>query len=142
MHVDDAVLEGLASYLRNIPGLEDHITLDEETIPAEPDTPWCWLQLGDFVIDGGTIDGKKYRSLEVHVDLIGMGRRGPMKAAGTIAAAIEDRIDADPRLGGLVRSSRLVGGTRERDDPASAAHLRLTYSLEFATARGAATTPI
>lgn len=142
MHADDVLIAALAVYLQSIPGLEDHVTLDEADIPEEIDLPWAWLQLGDFNIASRTLEGKKHRSLEVHIDLITRNRRGQMEQANTLAAVIENRIDADPTLGRRVASAQLLSGTRERDDTASMARLRLIYSIEYSTAAGAATTPL
>jgi hypothetical protein len=141
MHADDVVLQGLVAYLQAIPGLEDHVTVDEEAIPADPELPWCWVQLGDFEIAGRTLEGKKFRTLTVFVDLITRARVGAMQAAGAIAAVIENRIDADPRLGGLVRSAEIQSGTRSRNDEASIARLRLIYLIQYSTVRGSAGTP-
>lgn len=139
MHADDLILQGFADFLAGIPGLEDHVTTDSEQIPDAPELPWCFLQLGDFTITGATVEGKKFRSVIVQIILITASRFGPMQKANSLAAVIEDRVDANPRLGGLLLNSTLQGGERLREE--TLARVQLTYSADYSTAAGAVSTP-
>lgn len=142
VHADDVILDAAMELLKHIPGLEDHVTADEEAITGVDDLPWCWAQLGDTDINTATTKGRKQRSLLIYFDLVVRARFKLLRAANSIAAAIENRIDANPRLGGLVLGMRLTGLTRGRPDETNVARVRMTYLVTYSTAAGAAETPV
>lgn len=139
-HADDVILDAALALLAHIPGLEDHVTADEEAITSVDELPWCHVNLGDSAIDGATARGKKQRSSSIHIDLFVRARFKLLRKANSIAALIENRIDADPRLSGRVLGMRLVSLTRGRDD--DIARVRMTYLVTYSTAAGAAETPV
>lgn len=141
-HVDDVVLGRFVTYLLGIPGLEDHVTDNEDEVPEQIEAPWAWVHQGDEDIPSQNLSRKKTRTLTVYVDLITSANREAMKQANAIAARIENRIDADPRLGGIVGMAALQGLTRAREETLSVARVRMIYAFTFWTAAGAAETPI
>lgn len=138
----DVVIARIVQYLSAIEGLEDHVSSDEEKIGKAEDGVWCWIQPGDEDIESQSLNGKKTRALLVYFDLMYAARFEATRAAGAIAARIENRIDRDPTLSRAVGLASLQGIARARADGEPIARLRMTYRVTFWTAAGAAETPI
>lgn len=142
-HACDVVLAALETLLAHVPGLEDHVTSDEDKVGAIGEMPWCWIQLGDEVIESESLAGKKARQQLIHIDLLTSRRFGAMKQANAVAAHIENRIDTDRTLSRLVQSVILQGIQRARStDESPVARLRMTYAVGYRTLAGAAGTPV
>jgi hypothetical protein len=142
MHASDVVLQAFRSALEAIPGLEDHVVVDEEKIAEVEDLPWCWISLGDEDVNGETLNGKKTRGVFINADVLVAARYAAIQASNDIAAKIEDRIDADRTLGSLVGNAALQNIVRSRNDDASVARVRLTFLVTYWTRAGAAETPV
>ncbi len=131
----------MRALLANIPGLENHIVFDEAKIVAESDAPWCYVWLSDEDIQSITIGEKpkKERSTSLQVDLLGRDRFEVTQQCEGIGAQIEDRIDSDPKLGGLLKSNTLRGIKIERSNEAPIQRYRMTYNVIYWTEAGTAT---
>jgi len=142
VHASDVVLDALEALLQGIPGLEDHIVKDQGKLPSEIDLPWCWLNLGDEEISTQGLSGKKTRSLFINIDLLASDRYQAMQKANEIAGAIEDRVDANPTLGGIAGNTVLANVIRGRNDELNLARVRIVYNVTYWTRAGASSTPV
>jgi hypothetical protein len=136
------VLQAFEAALGNVPGLEGHVVRDEDKIPSEIDLPWAWLNLGNEEINGQTLNGKKTRGQIINVDLVSSSRYGAMQATNELAGRVEDKVDADPRLGGIADSAVLQTILRERNEEIRVARVRMIYLVTYWTRAGASSTPV
>ena len=142
MHASDVILQAFVDLLSAIPGLEDHVVVDEEKISEVGELPWCWVSLGDEDVNLEGLNGKKARGLFIYADVLVAARYQAMQAANEIAGKIEDRIDGNRTLSGVVGGVTLQSITRSRNDDAQIARSRMAFQVIYWTRAGASSTPV
>lgn len=142
MHASDVVLQAFETALGAISGLEGHVTRDEDKIPNEIDMPWAWLNLGNEDINGQSLNGKKTRGQFINIDVVSSSRYAAMQTTNELTGRIEDKVDVDPTLGGIVGSALLQGIVRERNEELRVARARMVYLVTYWTRAGASSTPV
>lgn len=141
-HARDSIRLAVQALLANVPGLEDHICFDEPRITDEDQAPWLYAWLGDEDIEGATLRGKKQRTVQLSLDLIGRDRFAVEQQCETIGAQIENRFDTSPTLSGLVKSVALRSIAIERSSEAPILRYRMTYVVIYWTEAGTATATV
>lgn len=141
MHARGAIRIRVQQLLSKVDGLNDHIVFDDNDINADDELPWAWIVLGDEAIVPDTLKGRKRRTPDLRIILVARNRFALVERLEELARRIEDLIDGDPTLGGLVRPLQPRSLTIERSDESPLAAVILTYALTYRTAAGDAATP-
>lgn len=141
-HARDSIRLAVQALLANVPGLEDHICFDESRITEESQAPWLYVWLGDEDIEGATLRGKKQRTVQLSLDLIGRDRFAVEQQCETIGAQVENRFDTSPTLSGLVKSTSLRSIAIERSTEAPILRYRMIYVVIYWTEAGTATATV
>lgn len=147
-HVRNQIREFVRASLTQIPGLEEAVAIDSDDIPPGLSAPFVHVDLGGEVIEQvglGTLAGgrRNLRQLELLTDIYARAKSEALLAAEEYAAAIEAKLAADPRMGGLTWNVSLrtyvVENSDTGDQPIT--RLRLTWAVDYATNERDATVP-
>lgn len=147
-HVRAQIREWLRAQLESIDGLQGFVVLDWQDIPEDPDLPWALVSIGDEDVQAITLGdqrGRKLsRELQVSVDIFHRDKTEPLILAEGYCAAIEARIGADPRMGGLVKNSELRAYTIAHSDEGSQpiVRIRMQWLVTYQTYERDATVPV
>jgi len=141
-HARDSIRQAVQALLANVPGLQDHVCFDEPRITEEDQAPWLYVWLGDEDIEGATLRGKKQRTVQLSMDLIGRDRFAVEQQCEAIGAQVEDRMDGAPTLSGVVKSHMLRSIAIERSSEAPILRYRMTYVVIYWTEAGTATATV
>lgn len=147
-HVRAQIREYVRDKVTSIQGLEQAVTIDSEEIPDELVMPWCHILLGDEDIAvrglGDPTKGRKLeRSLQLTTDLYFRDKKEPLLLAEDYAAAIEAKLAANPRMGGIISDLVLRAYTIARNDEGSQpiVQLRMQWFATYFTHERDATVP-
>lgn len=147
-HVRGQIREWLRQQLNGIDGLQGFVVIDAQEIPEDLELPWAHVAVGDEDIQAITLGGRDGRKLsreaQVTVDLFHRDESEPLIRAEGYCAAIEARLGADPRMGGLVKNSELRAYTVTHSDEGSQpiVRVRMQWLVTYWTYERDATVPV
>lgn len=143
-HARNSIRLAVKALLADIPGLEDHVSFDEPRLGEEDKAPWLYVWLGDEDVTNLTVGSppKKTRSVQLTMDLIGRDRFEVEQQCESIGAQIENRMDSDHTLNGLIKTSALRSISIERSPEAPVLRYRMIYVVTYWTAAGTATATV
>ena len=140
MHVRTQIRAAIRDKLSAVAGLQDRITFDLPAVADEEELPFAHLWLGNENIEAATLAGKRLRSLEIFVDLIGRDAQSNAEPIDDLCERVENAMDTGIQLDALTLSFVLAALTVEYDNSGAQrlVRYRLQYQTEYQTDPGAA----